>query len=57
MSRSPFQTRHIADGDREYLLHCVETIDDADPDWTAVAFLDGQNLPLPVPDEARRQAS
>jgi beta-alanine degradation protein BauB len=53
----PGHTRHMAYAAGEYLLHSVENIGDTDLLFTTVEFLQSANLPLPVPDGVRLQAS
>ena len=51
------QTKHFDFGDGEHMLHCVENIGDTDLSFTTVEFLDGPNVPLPVPDGVRLRAA
>ena len=47
------ETKHLAYGKGEYMVHSVENIGETDLVFTTVEFLDGANPPLPVPDSVR----
>ncbi|HXE87634.1 MAG TPA: hypothetical protein VN524_12670 [Hyphomicrobiaceae bacterium] len=49
----PGDTKHLAYGAGEYMLHSVENIGDTDLLFTTVEFLESANPPLPVPDGVR----
>lgn len=48
------ETKHLSFGAGEYMVHNVENIGDSDLLFTTVEFLDGPNVPLPIPDKRRR---
>lgn len=50
------ETKHLAYGAGEYMVHAVENIGDTDLLFTTVEFLDSANAPLPIPDGMRLQA-
>jgi hypothetical protein len=47
------ETKHLAYGAGEYMVHAVENIGTTDLLFTTVEFLDSPNAPLPIPDEMR----
>ena len=49
----PGDTKHLAYGAGEYMLHSVENIGDTDLLFTTVEFLESANRPLPVPEGVR----
>ena len=49
------ETKHLAYGPGEYMVHAVENIGTTDLLFTTVEFLDSANKSLPIPDEMRLQ--
>lgn len=53
----PGQSKHFTFGPGEFMVHCLENTGDTDLLFATVEFIDGVNLPLPIPDWVRLKSA